>query len=128
MTNDYEIGYGKPPKKYQFKPGCSGNKKGRPKGSPNMNTLVDKVLKEKVKIVMNGKTKKVSVMEGILCLLARDSMNGNVKAQKVLLDLCKNLSEKQEELSLRNQFLKQDDLELLADYGKELSKGEPINE
>lgn len=93
-----------------------------------MNTLVDKVLKEKVKIVMNGKAKKVSVMEGILRLLARDAMNGNVKAQKELLDVCKNLSEKQEELSLRNQFLKQDDLELLADYGKELSKGEPINE
>lgn len=29
--SDYEIGYGKPPKASQFKPGVSGNRKGRPK-------------------------------------------------------------------------------------------------
>ena len=29
--DEYEVGYGKPPKKYQFKKGQSGNSKGRPK-------------------------------------------------------------------------------------------------
>ena len=28
---DYEIGYGKPPKQTRFKPGQSGNPRGRPK-------------------------------------------------------------------------------------------------
>ena len=28
---DYEVGYGKPPKKHQFKPGQSGNRQGRKK-------------------------------------------------------------------------------------------------
>lgn len=32
---DYEVGYGKPPKHSQFKPGHSGNRKGRPKGAKN---------------------------------------------------------------------------------------------
>ena len=31
----YEVGYGKPPKSTQFKPGRSGNPKGRTKGSRN---------------------------------------------------------------------------------------------
>ena len=30
-SKDYEVGYGRPPKEYQFKPGTSGNYKGRPK-------------------------------------------------------------------------------------------------
>ena len=29
----YRVGYGRPPKEYQFKPGQSGNPKGRPKNS-----------------------------------------------------------------------------------------------
>lgn len=35
---DYSVGKGKPPKHTQFKPGQSGNPKGRPKGSNNLKT------------------------------------------------------------------------------------------
>jgi hypothetical protein len=31
----YKVGYGRPPLHGQFKPGTSGNKKGRPKGGRN---------------------------------------------------------------------------------------------
>jgi hypothetical protein len=31
--NDDEVGYGKPPKHGQFKPGKSGNPRGRPRGA-----------------------------------------------------------------------------------------------
>ena len=58
MTNEYEVGYGKPPKKHQFKPGYSGNKKGRPKGSPNINTMVNEISCERISIYQNGKKKK----------------------------------------------------------------------
>ena len=34
-TSTGEVGYGKPPKHSQFKPGQSGNPQGRPKGSRN---------------------------------------------------------------------------------------------
>jgi hypothetical protein len=33
-VSDYEIGYGKPPRNGRFKPGVSGNPKGRPKRGP----------------------------------------------------------------------------------------------
>ena len=32
---NFEVGYGKPPAKTRFRPGQSGNPKGRPKGSKN---------------------------------------------------------------------------------------------
>jgi len=42
--DDYEVGYGKPPKHGQFKPGQSGNPKGRPKGRKNFPVLLEMCL------------------------------------------------------------------------------------
>ena len=50
MSRDYEIGYGKPPKKHQFKPGQSGNRKGRPKGTKNTATLLREILDRKIEL------------------------------------------------------------------------------
>lgn len=60
MSNEYEVGFGKPPKFTQFKPGQSGNNKGRRKGSKNTYTLLNYILSQKICIKENGKDLKIS--------------------------------------------------------------------
>lgn len=53
-------GYGKPPAHSQFKPGQSGNPKGRPKGCKNLRTEVEEELSQMIRIRENGKDLRVS--------------------------------------------------------------------
>lgn len=53
MSDDYEIGYKKPPKNGQFKKGQSGNPKGRPLGSKNKKKVFNDVLSQEITLA-NG--------------------------------------------------------------------------
>ena len=48
--HDYEVGYGKPPKAGRFKPGQSGNPRGRPKGTLNLKTDLQQELAERISV------------------------------------------------------------------------------
>ena len=45
----------------RFKPGCSGNPSGRPKGARNLKTDLDKALKKRVAIREDGKLRTPAV-------------------------------------------------------------------
>lgn len=47
---DYDVGYGKPPKRTQFKKGKSGNPKGRPKGAKGVKASLKRELESKITI------------------------------------------------------------------------------
>ena len=55
-SKDYKIGYGKPPKQHQFKPGNNANPKGRPKGSRNRKLVVSEILLEPIAVRQGDKT------------------------------------------------------------------------
>jgi hypothetical protein len=62
----------------EFKPGQSGNPKGRPRKLPQLNDLIDTVLGDEV----NGLT----AAEAILKKLRQLAVSGNLKAAEMLLD------------------------------------------
>lgn len=60
MTRNYDIGYGKPPKASQFKPGKSGNPKGRPRSSRNLKTDLEEELFEVMAVTERGRKRHLS--------------------------------------------------------------------
>ncbi len=86
QKKSYAVGYGKPPKSTQFKPGQSGRPQGRPKGSRNFNTLVDKAMRKKIRVTENGKDRKVQKAEAWVEGVVNEAVTGNLKATTVILN------------------------------------------
>lgn len=85
MSEDYEVGFGKPPKETQFKKGQSGNPKGRPKNRMNLGTALEAVFSMKVTITENGKTRKVPYAEAFVRQLAVKGLHGSTRDQLSIL-------------------------------------------
>ena len=79
--DDEDVGCGKPPRRHQFKPGQSGNPKGRKKGVKNEITILQELLQHKVALNERGKTRKIILLEAILRRVAEDCLRGNIKCQ-----------------------------------------------
>lgn len=79
-----KVGYGKPPVEHQFRPGKSGNPKGRRKGSKNTQTLLREILDGKVGIRVGGEAQKISIREAILRRIVEDALKGNPKSAAFL--------------------------------------------
>ena len=84
------VGPGKPPKNTQFKPGQSGNPKGRPKGSKNFASILQSELSKKVTLIIDGKTKRLTVQEVIARRLTTDGMKGVPKSIDLIMKLLQN--------------------------------------
>lgn len=87
MSRDYEVGYGKPPKRTRFKPGQSGNPKGRPRSRRNLSTMLGDVLREPVYVTLNGKRRKVSSETAILLRLREKALAGDHRSINTLFSL-----------------------------------------
>lgn len=83
----YKIGKGKPPKHTQFKPGQSGNPKGRPKNKKHFTGMLEAELYQPVAVNQNGKVKKLPAIVVALRKALAQAMKGDLKAIKFLVDL-----------------------------------------
>ncbi len=82
------VGFGRPPIEHQFKTGRSGNPKGRPKGSVNFSTEVNRMLNMPVPIERDGKRQKVSTLLASLLRLRDNGINkGQIRAIDRILEL-----------------------------------------
>ena len=84
--DNYEVGFGKPPRQTQFKKGQSGNPKGRPRGAKNMATLFTQALKERVTVIENGRRRSISKQEALVKHLVNKALSGDRRLLQLLLD------------------------------------------
>jgi hypothetical protein len=84
---DYTVGYGKPPVATRFKPGKSGNPKGRPKAAKGLNTIVRKTLTQKVSVRTANGEQRISRIEAALHKTVELAMKGNPRALAQLIKL-----------------------------------------
>ena len=84
---DKRVGYSNPPEHTRFKPGLSGNPRGRPRSALNMTTVLARTLREKVVIDDNGKRKTVTKLEGVIAQLVGKATSGDGHAIRYLCQL-----------------------------------------
>jgi hypothetical protein len=111
----YAVGYGRPPKANQFEKGVSGNPRGRPKGSRTVGALLQDILRQKIAVTENGRTRRLPALEVILRRLANDAMRSEPRALKLLLALYDRYGESPE-TDLRLDEILAEDREILANF------------
>lgn len=84
---EYEVGYKKPPKRSQFKPGESGNRKGRPKRETNVGSAIVRELAVKISVRENNVTKKLTKAQAMAKNVVQKAMSGDMKAVSQLVKL-----------------------------------------
>jgi len=92
-SEPYKVGYGKPPKHSQFKPGVSGNTKGRPKKVPTVAEIIQKELSLVVTVTLDGQPMKLTQGALVVKSLTRQAMNGNIASAKTLLGIWQLMKE-----------------------------------
>jgi len=90
----YEVGKGKPPEAWKFKKGRTGNPRGRPKGSKNVNTIVNEIAFEKISVpTKDGKTRPLLRLEILLMQWAAKAMRGDTTAAKNFVEQLRKAQE-----------------------------------
>jgi hypothetical protein len=75
------VGYGRPPVNRQFKPGQSGNPRGRPKGSKNFPTMFAEAMSRPVTVRdKKGKIRTLSKQELMVEVMVNKAVAGDPKA------------------------------------------------
>jgi hypothetical protein len=87
----YAVGYCRPPVHSRFKPGQSGNPKGRAKGSQNLRTILKQVSNEQIQIREGDRPRRMSRMEALVRTTYARAFKGDFKALASLIMLLRQI-------------------------------------
>ena len=115
--HSYAVGYGKPPTHTRFKPGQSGNSKGRRKGLRNVRTVVEEALNQRIRIKEGDRIRSVTKLDGVIVTMISAALKGDAKAQTALIAVMRSLGMTGEPPATNDQKpFTADDEGLIADF------------
>ena len=114
MTKPSDVGYRKPPETTRFKPGKSGNPRGRPKGSANLATDLSAELGEQITVREGGQARRISKQRALIKSLMAKALQGDVRATSAVLGLYAHQNE--------GQPIEDDELLIIRRFGPRLLK------
>ena len=81
-----KVGRGQPPRKSQYKPGQTGNPRGRPPGRISLRKAAEKAFSRKVSYEVDGKTVRISMLEAMLIEHALKAVKGDARSAGIVLN------------------------------------------
>lgn len=117
--NDYLIGHKKPPLHTQYKPGQTGNPKGRPKGVKNLSTDLQEELESKILITEANQRHVVTKQRAMIKTLFAKALKGDTRAVNVLINLILGLEQTNRNGQV-DRVLSKEDQAILDDYKNQL--------
>ena len=82
----YEVGYKRPPKSGQFKPGQSGNPSGRHPAPRTPPEIIDHTLNRMVTVTIDGRRRKMTTFHAFWMQLMEAAARGDARARRDLLE------------------------------------------
>jgi hypothetical protein len=108
MSDDYEIGHKRPPKRTRWKKGQSGNRNRRQSQRPlRLIEVIDKLLLAPVTVTENGLVSQMPAVGAIVLQLLRKELAGNRRALTVRLAY-EALAQQYAERQLEVRFVESD--------------------
>ena len=123
MSKNKNVGYKRPPPHTRFKPGESGNPKGRPSGTKNLRTDLSEELAERITVTEGGQRLVISKQRAMLKSLFAKAMKGETAAARALINLIVGL-ETVDVQDKQLNVLEADDLAILTAFRKRILSNE----
>jgi hypothetical protein len=106
-----------PSRPSRFKPGQSGNPRGRPKKkSPSIKTDLSRIIQEKIGVTKGGRQEKITRGAAMLHAIFSKALNGDVRAATAIMTLMLRLEPKEAEHAVPDAPLSKEDNEIVADF------------
>lgn len=83
---DSPVGYKRPPLHSRFKPGHSGNRKGRPKGRRNLKHDLHEEFSERINLREGDRTIRITKQRAVLKSMVARAIKGDVRAQSKIFE------------------------------------------
>jgi hypothetical protein len=101
MTEDYDVGWGKPPQHSRFKKGRSGSANGRPPKARNLKTDLVAELGARIRVREGDREVSISKQEAFIKTLVARALKGDARASSLLVGLMAKLLDVEVDLAER---------------------------